>query len=97
MCFFFFKKKTAYEMRISDWSSDVCSSDLVVRGRDGDLLTGQRSSAHDPRRRAEAAHRLDAGDGSEQGRHRVESIDAVVDHRADARPIEGPREIGRAS
>src|SRR3546814_988249 len=35
--FFFFKQKTAYEMRISDWSSDVCSSDLVndqlARGR----------------------------------------------------------------
>src|SRR3546814_10412200 len=33
--FFFFKQKTAYEMRISDWSSDVCSSDLLwgqVRG-----------------------------------------------------------------
>src|SRR3546814_4247480 len=28
--FFFFKQKTAYEMRISDWSSDVCSSDLEV-------------------------------------------------------------------
>src|SRR3546814_2489548 len=28
--FFFFKQKTAYEMRISDWSSDVCSSDLTV-------------------------------------------------------------------
>src|SRR3546814_18823913 len=28
---FFFKQKTAYEMRISDWSSDVCSSDLVER------------------------------------------------------------------
>src|SRR3546814_2867665 len=27
--FFFFKQKTAYDMRISDWSSDVCSSDLV--------------------------------------------------------------------
>src|SRR3546814_9524201 len=27
---FFFKQKTAYEMRISDWSSDVCSSDLAV-------------------------------------------------------------------
>src|SRR3546814_1247146 len=27
-CVFFFKQKTAYEMRISDWSSDVCSSDL---------------------------------------------------------------------
>src|SRR3546814_14636011 len=34
-CFFFFKQKTAYEMRISDWSSDVCSSDLSsgARGR----------------------------------------------------------------
>src|SRR3546814_17064747 len=29
--FFFFKQKTAYEMRISDWSSDVCSSDLAIR------------------------------------------------------------------
>src|SRR3546814_2106607 len=29
-CVFFFKQKTAYEMRISDWSSDVCSSDLVA-------------------------------------------------------------------
>src|SRR3546814_8127685 len=33
--FFFFKQKTAYEMRISDWSSDVCSSDLLPRA---DLL-----------------------------------------------------------
>src|SRR3546814_8136960 len=31
--FFFFKQKTAYEMRISDWSSDVCSSDLSARKR----------------------------------------------------------------
>src|SRR3546814_12317063 len=30
--FFFFKQKTAYEMRISDWSSDVCSSDLLPEG-----------------------------------------------------------------
>src|SRR3546814_9263812 len=29
-CFFFFKQKTAYELRISDWSSDVCSSDLLL-------------------------------------------------------------------
>src|SRR3546814_997215 len=41
---FFFKQKTAYEMRISDWSSDVCSSDLLVArsiwaagGRPGDI------------------------------------------------------------
>src|SRR3546814_5054126 len=31
LLFFFFKQKTAYEMRISDWSSDVCSSDLIGR------------------------------------------------------------------
>src|SRR3546814_13515390 len=36
---FFFKQKTAYEMRISDWSSDVCSSDLIV---------GRVDQAHDP-------------------------------------------------
>src|SRR3546814_3084794 len=30
LLFFFFKQKTAYEMRISDWSSDVCSSDLCA-------------------------------------------------------------------
>src|SRR3546814_15136166 len=35
-CFFFFKQKTAYEMRISDWSSDVCSSDLILA--DDDLI-----------------------------------------------------------
>src|SRR3546814_3826240 len=40
ICFFFFKQKTAYEMRISDWSSDVCSSDLLapdLNYRDGCL------------------------------------------------------------
>src|SRR3546814_7513434 len=36
--FFFFKQKTAYEMRISDWSSDVCSSDLE-QNFDFDLLS----------------------------------------------------------
>src|SRR3546814_1374823 len=43
--FFFFKQKTAYEMRISDWSSDVCSSDLgrrqVDRGDSGDHAAGE--------------------------------------------------------
>src|SRR3546814_13302617 len=39
MLFFFFKQKTAYEMRISDWSSDVCSSDLRLRAS----ITGQTS------------------------------------------------------
>src|SRR3546814_7908675 len=37
--FFFFKQKTAYEMRISDWSSDVCSSDLTPV-RHADFVAG---------------------------------------------------------
>src|SRR3546814_10753677 len=36
--FFFFKQKTAYEMRISDWSSDVCSSDLLANAPDADPM-----------------------------------------------------------
>src|SRR3546814_4124692 len=47
MLFFFFKQKTAYEMRISDWSSDVCSSDLnnavVVSHKTVAELIGVRS------------------------------------------------------
>src|SRR3546814_5998286 len=52
VCVFFFKQKTAYEMRISDWSSDVCSSDLAellfdeagaVRG----VVTGDMGVARD--------------------------------------------------
>src|SRR3546814_6617675 len=60
MGFFFFKQKTAYEMRISDWSSDVCSSDLSARRRRGggsrpwsSLRSGRDGAA---RRRALARH-----------------------------------------
>src|SRR3546814_7453022 len=41
--FFFFKQKTAYEMRISDWSSDVCSSDLHRLARETRALGGGRA------------------------------------------------------
>src|SRR3546814_12003934 len=46
--FFFFKQKTAYEMRISDWSSDVCSSDLFIVGlpRSGSTLVEQILASH---------------------------------------------------
>src|SRR3546814_19164827 len=58
--FFFFKQKTAYEMRISDWSSDVCSSDLAAQfardeGGEGRLAGGAV---------AVAEHEVDAGHGS---------------------------------
>src|SRR3546814_16979549 len=55
--FFFFKQKTAYEMRISDWSSDVCSSDLYRRKRYGCGGVGgwrrerRRDPEHQPRER----------------------------------------------
>src|SRR3546814_9680665 len=46
VCFvFFFKQKTAYEMRISDWSSDVCSSDLLRRRIADKMPTVERPHA----------------------------------------------------
>src|SRR3546814_7519469 len=46
--FFFFKQKTAYGMRISDWSSDVCSSDLVRAGELWDQIAHAAWSCADP-------------------------------------------------
>src|SRR3546814_18555470 len=51
---FFFKQKTAYEMRISDWSSDVCSSDLLARkARIADQGKGGERAEHGADRSAE--------------------------------------------
>src|SRR3546814_11380349 len=78
--FFFFKQKTAYEMRISDWSSDVCSSDLrEPRGNPADFTGDQfiaedrddaRQRAHPAqafaaRAFAAPAHRLGPGEGAD--------------------------------
>src|SRR3546814_7556172 len=64
LCVFFFKQKTAYEMRISDWSSDVCSSDLLdalpcqqcrdlaIAERRGAVLGIDDAADHRPDRRA---------------------------------------------
>src|SRR3546814_7158908 len=55
--FFFFKQKTAYEMRISDWSSDVCSSDLRHIGRtDHDRNEPVTKSTHHGRHDNEEDH-----------------------------------------
>src|SRR3546814_4777147 len=51
-CVFFFKQKTAYEMRISDWSSDVCSSDLATGVG---AWSGLRPRAPPPRSRTQRA------------------------------------------
>src|SRR3546814_10200993 len=63
--FFFCKPKTAYEMRISDWSSDVCSSDLAV-GRVGVPVGGARRLG---RARIVGDERNGAGKCAEQGNH----------------------------
>src|SRR3546814_6941376 len=89
--FFFFEQKTAYEMRISDWSSDVCSSDLQAGrrdpgGADGDHavdgVAGQAGLGQAVLRRLG------------QQRHRV-----VDEERVAVLPVrraEVPLEIGRA-
>src|SRR3546814_2492268 len=80
--FFFFKQKTAYELRISDWSSDVCSSDLAAsRGVNLDdvgqaLLTAPTGHPHEVGRDlplAVVAHRVDrvAAQGQRSEERRV--------------------------
>src|SRR3546814_4411316 len=65
VCFFFFKQKTAYEMRISDWSSDVCSSDLGALG--GAAIAGHLAEQPVERHRGrhQAEHAGDHADGQE--------------------------------
>src|SRR3546814_8029290 len=65
LCFFFFKQKTAYEMRISDWSSDVCSSDL-----DPDRAAVHPHANQSSRRELRARHvRLRGALGRDRRRH----------------------------
>src|SRR3546814_3220146 len=107
MLVFFFKQKTAYEMRISDWSSDVCSSDLDRQHGLEDGLHGQRDAGPegDGRRatRLEAAPRI-----VHNGRHGRETL-RLGDPRlrlaaaarprgavATRRPLGAAAEIGRA-
>src|SRR3546814_8774614 len=82
--FFFFKQKTAYEMRISDWSSDVCSSDLpqpydnpvVLRESQSAMTTAAKPS--DPA--APAAPRSELN-------QRQEQIIALVRERSEERRV----------
>src|SRR3546814_17367083 len=69
MSFFFFKQKTAYERRISDWSSDVCSSDLRVIKLPADLDELPRSVLPGIKRFLQWAKRQ-GGDQSYTAQHR---------------------------
>src|SRR3546814_8122654 len=71
MVLFFFKQKTAYEMRISDWSSDVCSSDLAQPLEPGGEQRNEEEGAdrgHDPDPVAGKNERRDRGQGVERFR-----------------------------
>src|SRR3546814_20695734 len=92
--FFFFKQKTAYEMRISDWSSDVCSSDLrrLVDRDEADARIAQ------PRRdRADAGDNIPRGAAAPRCRREREIVDiiAIRLRRDGAEPA--VEQIGRAS
>src|SRR3546814_5916789 len=83
--FFFFKQKTAYEMRISDWSSDVCSSDLCLLVPVARLLHDGLARFDEvdlpgdlvldgPDQRAERVQVLDLGPGAERLARTVDEI-----------------------
>src|SRR3546814_3109511 len=85
---FFVKQKTAYDMRISDWSSDVCSSDLtqpLVRTR------GRCQSAARARRQADQAALSDAGQDAPPRLRAVRHAG-----RSASRQLSALSEIGRA-
>src|SRR3546814_3165244 len=91
LSFFFFKQKTAYEMRISDWSSDVCSSGLAAAAEDrrhaGALRTQRRRAARQEVRRQQQP--------AELGRYGRLGGGGLLQHRRGGKAR--PAAIGRAS
>src|SRR3546814_5838351 len=92
--FLLFKQKTAYEMRISDWSSDVCSSDLLLSMYEP--CFGFACQAVDPQGRAGSGNA--AGKRKQEGaaiRHQVWL--EHIGHYPSSRVSSSAKEIGRAS
>src|SRR3546814_6582818 len=70
-CVVFFKQKTAYEMRISDWSSDVCSSDLLL----SEMLGVSRNAVREAIKRLQQARLVEVKHGG---------TTTVLDYRIEA-------------
>src|SRR3546814_7810067 len=96
MCFgcFFFKQKTAYEMRISDWSSDVCSSDLLTAAN-----LCNRAPCRDAESGMDQFMREDGRDLCRHGVGRMGKVRTDEDFKmaVRAQPVIPALEIGRAS
>src|SRR3546814_8820449 len=92
LCLFFFKQKTAYEMRISDWSSDVCSSDLIGLPRRDDrremigAIAGKFIGEH---------HNIDLARSARDTRGAISRRNPV--HRGALHACRAQVQIGRAS
>src|SRR3546814_4365070 len=98
--FFCFKQKTAYEMRISDWSSDVCSSDLLLLLVGALEVEGADIGARLHLVLADAHHVVAARDFLPDILVRVERVATLVDiaepHRVAERDRAAVGQIGRA-
>src|SRR3546814_4990797 len=90
LLFFFFKQKTAYEMRISDWSSDVCSSDL----RD---IAARSPNHRNPEDQDGQPPSFGATETETSLRKRQSPKIAQPLGEDTERPLENDHEIGRAS
>src|SRR3546814_6838050 len=89
--FFFFKQKTAYEMRISDWSSDVCSSDLLLQrpvpNRKADAEAGNSPGVlTGPERRAKGKVQGDLA-AEQTARHILDLQAPAFDDRSEERRV----------
>src|SRR3546814_10486867 len=93
MVVFFFKQKTAYEMRISDWSSDVCSSDLGQEPRRCRSEIGYRARRRIDRVAVEPCHRRGQQAAETRDAARRPGNDVIVEPGGGA----GSAQIGRAS
>src|SRR3546814_12972135 len=85
--FFFCKQKTAYEMRISDWSSDVCSSDLRLHTDRDRLHAGGLSAGRAVRLRGDAADRRPRRPHSLLRRAGLAVLDGGAHPHGDGRPL----------
>src|SRR3546814_6394792 len=92
LCCFFFKQKTAYEMRISDWSSDVCSSDLGIETQ----ADGKRR-AFDTQVYTEDEIRRVAAVAFDLARERTGKVHSVEKANVMETGVLWRQEIGRAS